>query len=114
MSAPIARGSVVRVGLDPTVGHEQAGTRPAVVVSDMNLPMRYRMVGIVPLTGTPQSGALYPRVQPSPSNGLTKPSYALVDQLRSVDPQRIQWAAGPVDGTTLGAIDSQLRKFLGL
>ncbi len=28
------RGSVVLVGLDPTVGHEQRGLRPCIAVSD--------------------------------------------------------------------------------
>ena len=30
----LGRGSVVLVELDPTVGHEQQGVRPCVVVSD--------------------------------------------------------------------------------
>jgi len=40
----------------------------------------------MPITGTPGEGPLYPPLAPGAS-GLRKPSFALVDQLRSVDKQ---------------------------
>ena len=42
------------------------------------------MIAVVPLTGTPGEGALYPSLAPGPS-GLRQPSWALFDQLRAVD-----------------------------
>src|SRR5260221_9209086 len=77
------RGAIVLLDLDPTVGHEQRGIRPCVVVSDPEVAadQRFPLVGVVPVTGTPGEGALYPPLRPGPS-GLTKVSYALIDQVR--------------------------------
>jgi mRNA interferase MazF len=111
----LARGSVVLVDLEPTQGHEQQGTRPCVVVSDaaVNSSQRYPLIAVVPLTGTPAQGALYPSLAPGAS-GLTKPSTALVDQLRSIDKQRIRRRYGCVSAAELEAIDSGLCLYLGL
>lgn len=111
----LTRGTVVLLVLDPTLGHEQRGTRPCVVVSDplVVADQRFPLVGVVPLTGTPAEGALYPPLSPGAS-GLTKRSYALVDHLRSVDKRRIRMVYGRVDAGELRAIDDGLLLFLGL
>ena len=111
----LERGSVVLLGLDPTVGHEQRGVRPCVVVSDPQVisDQRFPLVGIVPITATPGEGALYPELSAGDS-GLRRHSYALVDQIRSVDKRRIQRAFGVVEPEELRAIDQGLCLFLGI
>jgi mRNA interferase MazF len=111
----IDRGTIVLLGLDPTVGHEQRGVRPCVVVSDPRVvaDQRFPLVAIVPVTGTAGEGALYPALTPRES-GLKKRSYALVDHVRSVDKRRIRRAFGPVAHDELRAIDEGLALFLGL
>ena len=110
-----ARGTVVLVSLDPTVGHEQRGARPCVVVTapEVNDDQRYPMMAVVPVTGTLGEGALYPPLRPGPS-GLIKPSWALVDQIRSVDKRRVLRVFGQVSPSELQTIDEGLRLFLGL
>ena len=71
------------------------------------------MLCVVPVTSTPGEGALYPRLAPGQS-GLTRESYALVDQLRAVHKSRIQRVYGRVDSIELEAIDRGLYLFLGL
>ena len=109
------RGTLILVDLEPTLGHEQQGTRPCVVVSDaaVNSSQRFPLIAVVPVTGTPATGALYPSLAPGPS-GLTKPSTALVDQLRSIDKQRIRKRYGQVSPQELEAIDAGLCLYLGL
>lgn len=111
----LERGSVVLVGLDPTVGHEQRGSRPCVVVSDPDVTseQRYPLLGVVPVSGVSGEGALYPRLAPGRS-GLVKPSFALVDQVRSIDKRRVTRAFGRVTSEELESIDSGLSLFLGL
>jgi mRNA interferase MazF len=111
----LERGTLVLVGLDPTVGHEQRGTRPCVVVSDpvVTGDQRYPLIAVVPLTGRPGEGLLYPRIEPGPC-GLRKTSYALVDQLRSVDKGRVLQIYAPVRTEELQALDDALGRFLGL
>lgn len=58
----LGRGALVVVELDPVVGREQRGTRPCVVVSDPAViqDQRFPLMCVVPLTGTPGYGSLYP------------------------------------------------------
>jgi len=105
----------VLVDLEPTLGHEQRGTRPCLVVSDpaVNASQRFPLIAVVPITGTSAPGALYPPLAPG-ANGLTKRSYALVDQLRSIDKRRIRRGYGQVSDAELAAVDEGLRLYLGL
>jgi mRNA-degrading endonuclease toxin of MazEF toxin-antitoxin module len=86
-----------------------------VVVSDPDVisDQRFPMMAIVPITGTPGQGALYPLIEPGPS-GLVKRSYALIDHLRSVDKRRIRRIFGVVSSGEMKAIDQGLVLFLGL
>jgi mRNA interferase MazF len=111
----IGRGAVVMVTLDPTIGHEQRGVRPCVMVSDPEVigDQRYPLVCVVPITGTPGAGLLYPSLAPGRS-GLAKRSVALVDHLRSIDKRRIRRVFGDLAREEMIAIDEGLLLFLGL
>ena len=111
----VDRGTVVLVELDPTVGHEQRGVRPCIAVSDpaVNADQRFPLIAVVPVTGTPGVGALYPELSPGRS-GLTKTSCALVDHLRPIDKRRVRRMFGRVTKDELAALDQGLERFLGL
>jgi mRNA interferase MazF len=111
----VDRGTVVLVELDPTIGHEQRGVRPCIAVSDpaVNADQRFPLIAVVPVTGTPGEGALYPELSPGKS-GLTKTSYALIDHLRSIDKRRIRRVFGRVTKDELVGVDQGLELFLGL
>lgn len=111
----VDRGTIVLVELDPTVGHEQRGVRPCIAVSDpvVNADQRFPLIAVVPITGTPGEGALYPALSQGKS-GLTKPSYALIDHLRSIDKRRIRRVFSRITKDELAAIDQGLELFLGL
>jgi mRNA interferase MazF len=95
---PLAPGDVIlaRFAVRNPTGHEQEGLRPAVVVgipADLGQP-RYWLVLVVPLTsqqGQPWASAaplLYPAL-PVGAGGLATASIALLDQLCSLDGQRV-------------------------
>lgn len=109
------RGAVIVVELDPTVGHEQRGVRPCIVVSDPEVisDQRFPLICVVPVTGTPGEGLLYPPLAPGRS-GLAKKSFALIDHLRSVDKRRVRSVFGELAPEEIGAIDEGLAVFLGL
>ena len=111
----IQRGTVVLVQLDPTRGHEQRGTRPCVVVSDTEVSQdqRFPLLAVVPISSKAGEGALYPALGPGRS-GLRRPSFALVDQIRSIDKRRVAGAFGRLSAEELAAVDEGLRLFLGL
>jgi mRNA interferase MazF len=111
----VDRGTIVLVELDPTAGHEQRGVRPCIAVSDpaVNADQRFPLIAVVPITGTPGEGALYPVLSPGRS-GLSKTSYALIDHLRSIDKRRIRRVFDRVTSDELTAVDQGLELFLGL
>jgi mRNA interferase MazF len=111
----LERGMVVLLDLNPTVGHEQRGVRPCIVVSDPEVitDQRFPLVAIVPVTGSIGEGALYPTLHPGQS-GLTKASCALIDHLRSVDKRRIRRVFGVVSKHEINSLDEGLALFLGL
>jgi len=111
----LGRGAVVVVELDPTLGHEQHGVRPCIVVSDPDVvgDQRFPLVCVVPVTGTPGEGLLYPPLAPGRS-GLAKKSFALIDHLRSVDKRRVRRMFGELPRQEMAAINEGLALFLGL
>jgi len=111
----LGRGAVVVVELDPTLGREQHGVRPCIVVSDPDViaDQRFPLVCVVPVTGTPGEGLLYPPLAPGQS-GLAKRSFALIDHLRSIDKRRIRRVFGEIAPQEIAAIDEDMTVFLGL
>jgi mRNA interferase MazF len=111
----LGRGAVVVVELDPTLGREQHGVRPCVVVSDPDVisDQRFPLLCVVPVTGTPGEGLLYPPLAPGQS-GLARKSFALIDHLRSIDKRRIRRVFGELAREEVTAIDEGLAAFLGI
>jgi mRNA interferase MazF len=94
-------GDLVWVGLDPASGREQAGRRPAVVIT----PAAYHKVSslafVCPIT---TNLGPWPFKVPLP-DGLEIKGAVLVDQMRAVDrTQRIHGRAGRVPDETLERI----------
>jgi mRNA interferase MazF len=74
---------------------------------------RFPLLCVVPVTGRPGEGALYPPMRPGKS-GLAEDSWAPVDQLRSVDKRRVRRVFGRTAPEEMDAIDEGLALFLGL
>ena len=76
------RGDVVWIDFDPQAGHEQAGRRPALILSDKKYNARSSLVVLCPITSQLKS---YPFVVALPPTLLPKASYVLADQVKSLD-----------------------------
>lgn len=48
------RGDLIWLNLDPRMGHEQSGHRPAIVLSEQLLAVRTGLIVICPITSKPQ------------------------------------------------------------
>lgn len=48
----VKQGDIIKVSLDPTAGHEQAGYRPAVVISNDFFNKKTNLVIVCPITNT--------------------------------------------------------------
>ncbi|MEI6746312.1 MAG: type II toxin-antitoxin system PemK/MazF family toxin [Methylococcaceae bacterium] len=88
----VKRGEVYWVNLDPTVGTEIKKTRPCLIVSPDDLNAILPRVMIAPLTSKGQKLGCRPEVS---FNG--KNTRILLDQLRTIDKQRLLGKIGEIE-----------------
>ena len=113
------RGDIVLVNLPQVAdgtGHEQVGTRPALIVHDDATSDTLSVVMIVPFTSNLKAQR-FPHtilVQPSKANGLSMPSVLLVFQLRAIDKQRVTKKIGHLEDKLMGKVNHEIKDLLGL
>jgi mRNA-degrading endonuclease toxin of MazEF toxin-antitoxin module len=109
-------GDVHWVELPDRGGREQSGRRPAIIWQDSAAFPQLPTMLIIPLSS--QQGALRfggtALIHPSPGNGLSLPSVALVFQLGACDVRRIGQRLGRLSDHDLVAIRTISRKLQGL
>jgi len=93
----VSRGDVFLVDLNPTRGGEIRKTRPCVVVSPDELNAHLRTFIVVPLT---TGGHAYPFRVPCRFRG--KSGHVVLDQVRTVDRERLVRHMGRLPPATLG------------
>ena len=99
---------------DPTVGHEQAGRRPMLVVSPDGFNQGLQKLALV-LPITTNLRPLPSRVPvSSPEGGLPRPSLILCEAIRSVSHDRLERHLGVVSAATMQAVQDRLRILLNL
>lgn len=112
--AGLTRGSVVWADFDPVRGREQSGARPALVVCSVDyIATISDLLLVVPIT-TADRG--WPHHVPLEGDELrlTRPSFAMTEQPRVLDRERLRRDAGRVSKATLDRIDPWLAMFFGL
>jgi mRNA interferase MazF len=112
------RGEIWLADLGSGTGHEQAGQRPVLIVSDDAFNHgRAGLVIVVPLTSKVKKSRAIPahiEIDP-PEGGVKVPSVILCDQLRSISKDRLDassWESVPA--ATLGKVETALRVLQGL
>jgi mRNA interferase MazF len=114
--ANLRRGEIYRVSFDPTVGHEIKKTRPALVIQN-DIGNRYSPLTIVAAITSQVSPVPYPVevvIEPTRSNGLGVRSAIRLDQIRTVDRQRLIKRLGQIDRSIMTKVDEAIRISLGL
>jgi len=109
-----SRAEVWDLSFDPTIGHEQAGARPALIVS-VN-PFNQgpaELVVAVPLTRTERRVRWHVEVTP-PEGGLAARSFIQCESVRSVSKKRLRRRRGRVSEDTMQQVEDRLRILLGL
>ncbi len=96
VAAAVKRGDVFLIDLSPTRGREIRKTRPCVVVSPDDLNAHLRTYIVAPLT---TGGHHYPFRVPCRFGG--KAGHVVLDQLRTVDLERVIRRRGQLTATTL-------------
>jgi mRNA interferase MazF len=103
------RGDLVTVALKGNYGKP----RPALVIQS-DLFSEHPSVTLLPVTSLLRDTPLFRiTVQPSPANGLHKPSQVMVDKAQSVPREKIGDVVGHLDDEILLAVNRALAVFLG-
>jgi mRNA interferase MazF len=103
-TATITRGDVWLTALDPTVGSGIQKTRPCVIISPSEMHDYLRTVMVAPMTTGSRLAPFRIPVTFDRQNGLI-----LLDQLRTLDKQRLLRRLGAVQAKTLRASLARLR-----
>ncbi|RRR65448.1 MAG: type II toxin-antitoxin system PemK/MazF family toxin [Candidatus Viridilinea halotolerans] len=99
MDVGIARFDVYLTELDPTVGHEIQKMRPCLVISPDEMNSNIRTVIIAPMTT--KSRAYPTRI---PCTFGQRDAFIVLDQMRTIDHQRLVKRLGSIDRKTQFAV----------
>ncbi len=107
-------GEVWLVDLNPVRGHEQAGKRPALVISvDLFNCGPAELVVILPITTKNKGIPFHVEITP-PEGGLNEKSLIKCEDIRSVAKERLSSLLGTVSQATMAEIQDRVRILLNL
>ena len=111
----VKRGDIFYADLSPVVGSEQGGVRPVLIVQN-DVGNKYSPTVIVSAITSRQNKTGLPthiRIDAN-ENGLTKDSIVLLEQMRTIDKQRLRERMGSLDDADMLRIDRAISVSLGL
>jgi len=110
----IRRGDLLYADLNPTIGSEQGGLRPVLVVQNNAGNTHSPTIVVVPITHNLNKRVLPTHVVIPQSSGLDTDSLALVEQIRTIDRSRIAGYIGQVGINAQNEIDAALLVCVGI
>lgn len=110
--ARILRGDILWANLDPTLGHEQSGSRPVLVLSQNVYNDRSGTVLAVALTSQ-QPSAGFPLTLELSDPRLPKKSWVKISQIRTLSVQRLGKRLGKATAEELEDIIEGLNEIIG-
>jgi len=111
---PIKRGEVWLANLSPTIGREQAGTRPVLIMSSDYFNRGFsQLVYAIPITSKRRNLRSHIAALP-PEGGLTLPSFVMCEAMRSISKERLIKPMGALSKDTILEIEDTLRILLDM
>lgn len=108
------RGDVYYADLSPVVGSEQGGVRPVLILQN-NIGNKYSPTVIVAaITSKIGKSKVPTHVAIGKQQGLTDNSVALLEQLRTIDKQRLTDKITQLNSELMEEVDSALRVSLAI
>ena len=113
------RGEIYLADLEPSRGAEANKRRPVVIVSNDGANARATTLGqgvvtVVPVTSNVTRVLPFQTLLEPKETGLSRPSKAQAEQVRSIDARRLGPRIGQLQPMLLGALDEALRLHLDL
>ncbi|WP_115995845.1 type II toxin-antitoxin system PemK/MazF family toxin [Cohnella lupini] len=111
----VKRGDVFYADLSPVVGSEQGGVRPVLIIQN-DIGNRFSPTVIVAaITAQIQKAKLPTHVEiEAKSHGMERDSVILLEQIRTIDKQRLTDKITHLDDETMRKVDEALQISIGL
>lgn len=111
----IKRGEIYYADLSPVIGSEQGGIRPVLIVQN-DVGNRYSPTVIAAAITSQQDKSRLPtHISVSGGGcGLQKDSIVLLEQMRTIDKQRLKERMGALDTNSMNMVDKAISVSLGL
>lgn len=111
----IKRGDIYYADLSPVVGSEQGGLRPVLIVQN-DVGNKYSPTVIAAaITSQQTKNNLPTHIKINAAGcGLSKDSIVLLEQIRTIDKQRLKEKMGTLDNPTMNGINKALSVSFGL
>jgi len=114
MTNDIRRGDVYYADLSPIVGSEQGGVRPVLVVQN-DTGNKFSPTIIVSAITSQQNKAKLPtHIALDKETGLSKDSVVLLEQIRTIDKQRLKEKIGHLDNQTMTQVNQAINISFGI
>jgi len=114
MNKPILRGDVYYADLSPVVGSEQGGFRPVLVIQNDIGNRHSPTIIVAAITSKLEKTSLPVHRLLGSRTELNRHSVALLEQIRTIDKQRLDAYVGTLDEDDMAAIDLALAVSVGL
>lgn len=108
------RGEIYTVDFNPARGSEQAGKRPAIIVSNDTANQHSSVVVVAAITSRAPRKPYPFVVGPIPAGILAQDSYVLCNQLNTIDKSRLEVYRGVLTSELMQAVNGGLSVSLAL
>lgn len=111
----VKRGDIYYADLSPVVGSEQGGIRPVLIIQN-DIGNKYSPTVIAAaITSQKDKTKLPTHIQVNATGcGLSKDSIVLLEQVRTIDKQRLKEKMGTLDMTSMDRVNKALTVSFGL
>lgn len=111
----VKRGDIYYADLSPVIGSEQGGVRPVLIIQN-DIGNKYSPTVIAAaITSQKDKTKLPTHIQVNASGcGLAKDSIVLLEQVRTIDKQRLKEKMGALDNVSMDRVNKALTVSFGL
>ena len=114
MPKQVTRGEMYYATLSPTLGSEQDGFRPVLIIQANSGSRNSPTVIVAPITSSPKKPYLPTHYTLPVGNGIAVESQVLLEQVRTIDKCRLYHYIGHLDELTMRRINRALGVTIGL
>ena len=115
MKSEVKKGDIFFADLSPSIGSEQSGTRPVLIVqNDIGNKFSPTVIAAAITSHRKNDLPTHITIRSDECHGLKKDSVVLLEQIRTLDKQRLRFKLGSISPTLIDQVDKALTVSFGL